>query len=126
MIKENCYCGSNTSFQDCCEPILNGIKKATTAEALMRSRYTAFATHKVDYLVATIHSSQRQFHLREEILNWAITNHWEKLEIIAVTETSVEFKASYNDGKNVKHIHHEFSNFIFENDEWFYVDGEFY
>jgi SEC-C motif-containing protein len=33
-------------FSQCCEVYINGIKKAPTAEALMRSRYSAFAQKK--------------------------------------------------------------------------------
>ncbi|TDD97829.1 YchJ family protein [Flavobacterium cellulosilyticum] len=126
MINAICHCGLNKRFQDCCEPIIKGDQKATTAEALMRSRYTAYVTHNADYLLATTHSSQRKFHSRDEILNWAISNQWQQLDVINATETTVEFKAYYRDSQNLKHIHHEFSKFIFENGNWFYVDGVIY
>lgn len=70
----NCYCGSHKSFQDCCEPYIKGIQKAPTAEDLMRSRYSAYVTQAVDYLVATTHISQRKFHSKKEILHWACGN----------------------------------------------------
>ena len=41
-----CYCNSQKSFHDCCEPYIQCLKKAPTAEALMRSRYSAYATHQ--------------------------------------------------------------------------------
>lgn len=123
MINEICHCGLKTSFQDCCEPIIDGIQKATTAESLMRSRYSAYVTHNADYLIATTHISQRKFYSREGILNWAISNQWLQLDVIDATETTVEFKAYYIDSHNVKLIHHEFSSFIFENGNWFYVDS---
>ena len=37
-----CPCGSGALFHDCCGPIVAGESPAPTAEALMRSRYTAF------------------------------------------------------------------------------------
>ena len=58
----NCYCGSSDTFENCCEIYIKGIQKPATAEALMRSRYSAFATGEADYLVATTHSSSRKFH----------------------------------------------------------------
>lgn len=36
-----CYCNSQKEFKDCCEPYIKGLEKAPTAEALMRSRYSA-------------------------------------------------------------------------------------
>lgn len=121
-----CYCNSRKSFQDCCEPYLKGIKKAPTAEALMRSRYTAFATHEADYLVATTHLSERENHSKEDILLWAKCNQWQKLEVIKATETTVEFKAYFLDRNKLPQMHHEYSTFKFENGNWYYVDGEFY
>ncbi|WP_442902383.1 YchJ family protein [Flavobacterium sp.] len=87
-----CYCGSSRSFKDCCEPYIKGTQKAPTAEALMRSRYSAFATGAADYLVATTHSSTRKFHKKADILAWSKSNQWIKLEVLAVTETTVPLK----------------------------------
>ena len=38
---------------------------------------------------------------------------------------TVEFKAYYLESNFQKQIHHELSNFVFENGSWFYVNGEF-
>ena len=126
MTSIDCYCGSDIEFQNCCEPLIKGLHKAATAEALMRSRYSAYATHQADYLVVTTHISQRKYHTKKEILNWATTNKWLKLEIINTTENTVEFKAYFLDNALQNHIHHELSTFIFENGSWFYVDGKFF
>ncbi len=126
MTPIKCYCGSLKNFEDCCDPIIKGLLKATTAEALMRSRYTAYATYEVDYLLASTHISQRKYYTKSEILNWATSNQWLQLEIISTTNTSVEFKAYFLDNKLEKQIHHELSTFVFENGSWFYVDGKFF
>ena len=122
----DCYCGSFLSFEKCCEPYLKNLKLATTAETLMRSRYSAFATGAADYLVSTTYSSQRKFHTKAAILEWSKSNHWIKLEVLAKTETNVTFKAYYLDSELKEQIHHEHSTFVFENKSWFYVDGEFF
>lgn len=120
-----CFCGSAIPFQDCCQKYIDGREKAPTALALMKSRYSAYATHQADYLFDTTHSSQRQYYSKKEILNWATANKWQKLEIISATENTVEFKAYFLDENNTNQVHYEFSTFIQENGRWFYVDGKF-
>jgi SEC-C motif-containing protein len=122
----DCYCGSSLSFENCCQPYLKSQQKAPTAGTLMRSRYSAFATGAADYLVATTHISQRKFHKKGDILEWSKSNHWIKLEVLATTETTVTFKAYYLDSELKAQIHHEHSTFIFENENWYYVDGEYF
>lgn len=121
----NCYCGSSKTFENCCKIYIKGIQKPATAEGLMRSRYSAFATGEADYLVATTHSSTRKFHEKSDILAWSKSNQWIKLEVIASTETTVTFKAYYLDYQLKAQIHHEHSTFTFENGTWFYVDGTY-
>ncbi len=91
----------------------------------MKSRYSAYATHQADYLLATTHSLERDYYSKKEILNWAIANEWQKLEIISSTENTVEFKAYFLDKNKVNQVHYEFSTFKQENGSWFYVDGKF-
>ncbi|MES2806724.1 MAG: YchJ family metal-binding protein [Bacteroidota bacterium] len=126
MTKIKCYCGSPKNFDECCEPFIDGTEKAPTALELMRSRYSAYATHAADYLLATTHISERKYYSKSEILNWATSNQWLQLEIVAATENTVEFKAYFLDNKLQKQIHHEFSTFKLENGSWFYVDGKFF
>jgi len=52
-MSQKCWCGSRRAFSSCCESYLNQMAIAPTAEALMRSRYSAFCTGNVDYLMAT-------------------------------------------------------------------------
>ena len=119
----NCYCGSNSSFVNCCQPYIKGIQKVPTAEALMRSRYSAYATGAADYLVATTHISTRKFHKKSDILEWSKSNQWIKLEVLTSTKTTVKFKAYYLDYQLKAQIHEEFSTFVLENGSWFYVEG---
>lgn len=120
-----CFCGSTIDFQDCCQKYIDGTQSAPTALALMKSRYSAYATHQADYLWNTTHGSQRKYYSKEEILQWATVNQWQKLEIISATENTVEFKAYFLDKNGVNQVHHEFSTFKKENGSWFYVDGKF-
>jgi SEC-C motif-containing protein len=126
MVTQSCFCGSAFPFTQCCEPILVGNQKAVTAEALMRSRYSAYATHNANYLIATTHSSTRTTHSKNEILYWAKSNQWQRLEIIRSTSTTVEFKAFYFNSSKQLQVHHEHSRFVEENGQWMYVDGDYF
>ena len=48
----SCPCGSQKDYVSCCGPLIAG-KPAPTAEALMRSRYTAYCLGKLDYIERT-------------------------------------------------------------------------
>jgi SEC-C motif-containing protein len=102
-----CYCGSSNSYKECCEKFINSSQNAPTAEALMRSRYSAYATQAVSYLIATTAVFQRKLLIKSDILEWSQSNKWNKLEIIEATENTVEFKAYYTDSNNLSYIHHE-------------------
>jgi SEC-C motif domain protein len=122
---DSCYCGSTFRFQDCCQKYIIGTEKAPTALALMKSRYSAYATHQADYLWETTHPSQRKYYSKNDILNWATSNDWQKLEILSFTENTVEFKAYFLDKNKQNQMHYEFSTFVKEKEEWFYFDGKF-
>ena len=49
---QRCPCNSSFTFGECCGPIHSG-EPAPTAEALMRSRFTAFVTGNTQYLLDT-------------------------------------------------------------------------
>jgi len=122
MSDKKCYCCSGKLFSDCCEPFILKKQLAPTAEALMRSRYSAYATHQADYLVETTAAATRKFHKKSAILNWAKSNQWVKLEILFASENSVAFKAYYLDSHLQMQLHHERSNFIKSGDNWYYLD----
>ncbi len=121
----NCYCDSGLSFMECCQPYLLGVRKAPTAVALMRSRYSAYAVHNADYLFETTEPKERRNHSKAEMLEWAKSNQWLKLEVLKATETTVEFKAYYLDGMLRAQVHHENSVFIKDGDNWYYVSGDY-
>ena len=50
----SCPCGNEQEYSQCCEPFIEGVKHAPTAEALMRSRYTAFVKKADGYIKSTL------------------------------------------------------------------------
>lgn len=122
----NCPFGSGITFQHCCQPYHSKTKTPPTAEALMRSRYSAFVVADADYLYETTHISKRKNHSKISYLNSAKNTKWLKLEIVFSAFDEVEFKAYYLNKKFHTEVLHEKSNFRLEDGKWYYVDGEFY
>lgn len=119
-----CPCGSNKKYVDCCGRYLDGGETAHTAEALMRSRYTAYTHGREDYLLATWHHSTRPVSLE---LASEPRSKWLGLEVIRHEQTYpdhavVEFVARYKVGGRAHRLH-EISLFVREAEQWFYVDG---
>ena len=120
-----CFCGSDRPFSRCCGPIIKGTNLASSAEKLMRSRYSAYVTCAVDYLIATTHISKRSSISKKEVEQWAKTNSWHRLEIVHSDTFTIEFKAYFRDRSSKLQVHHEQSTFVFEEGNWYYVDGVF-
>ncbi|MEU7532163.1 YchJ family metal-binding protein [Saccharothrix sp. NPDC042600] len=118
-----CRCGSGEPYESCCAPYHQGDKQAPTAEALMRSRFTAFALRDEAYLLATWHPTTRPRHL-----DFDPDQHWTHLQIHNRTEGTpfhttgtVEFTAHYRYQGEPQELH-ENSRFTREATRWLYVE----
>lgn len=120
-----CPCGSNKNFSDCCARYLERNEPAPTAEALMRSRYTAYTLLREDYLLATWHSSTRpsSLGLAEEVPTQWIGLQIKRHEQPDAEHARVEFVARYKINGRAHRLH-EVSRFVLENGKWLYVDGK--
>jgi SEC-C motif domain protein len=124
-----CPCNSGRPLDECCGPILAGTP-APTAEALMRSRYTAFLTGKSDYLDRTLAAEKREDVDQTEVEATAQEAKGQGVEIRAVggggegdDTGTVEYVARFHiRGQQV--AHHELANFRRDEGGWVYVDGE--
>lgn len=121
-----CPCNNAISYQACCQGLHDGKLTTSSAEQLMRSRYSAFVVGNIAYLIATLHPDKRQAD-DETILQRTIEDtQWLGLKIIrhksAGNNASVEFVAFYHD-EPIGQLH-ERSHFIKQDKHWFYVDGE--
>ncbi|AXT55272.1 Sec-C motif domain protein [Aquimarina sp. MMG015] len=122
-----CYCGKDKSYNNCCGTVHKDILKASTAEDLMRSRYSAFVLTNGDYLMKSHHSTTRPLKEKKSIVTWAKSVNWVKLEVLNTTDGleydmkgTVEFKAFYFEKNKIECIH-ENSAFIKENGYWVYL-----
>ncbi len=126
----DCPCGSGNSFCDCCASLIRGDRRAVTAEQLMRSRYSAFATGAIDHVLATMAPKLRRQQDEGALRTWAETSQWCGLEIITVEDGgeddqqgSVEFMARYRN-KDHDELHHERAVFRRHGGHWLYEDGQ--
>lgn len=119
-----CPCTSGDTYDACCGPVLAGQATAPTAVRLMRSRFTAFATGDVAYLLRSWHPSTRPDDL-------VLDPHtrWTRLDILDTgaggpfdTAGVVEFEAFYRE-EGARASMRERSRFVRENRIWTYVDG---
>jgi len=120
-----CPCGSAIALENCCLSLLKGEQFAQTAEALMRSRYTAYVLANATYLVDTTHPKMRHLYSKKSILQWASENQWLRLEIEYAAALQVIFRAYFKDKDGKEHQHYENSTFELLGDKIYYVSGTF-
>ena len=124
-----CPCQSKKTYDRCCEPFHLGKALPETCEKLMRSRFSAYALGKADYLIATRPEAKRADENREELAAYCKSVQAVGLKIVAKDKGgmaddtgSVTFHASLQaNGRRTLHI--ETSTFARENGRWVYVDG---
>ena len=118
-----CPCNSKKIFAECCGTFISGDCLPETAEALMRSRYSAFETGAIDYLIRTTHHNYLKAGDGAQIAAWMLeVRSWDKLEILDARENTVEFVAHYQDFDGHKLLH-ERSRFSRFNGAWVYETG---
>lgn len=125
-----CPCGTEKDYDACCGAFHSGHSKPVTAEQLMRSRYSAYALIKADYLYATHHPDKRSASV-SDIQAWAEGCTFTRLEILQCSLGGptdkigkVEFRAHYRESGEM-HVMQEHSRFRRYRGQWVYYDGTF-
>jgi len=127
-----CPCGGvpqGASLGACCGPLVSGEAVASTAEGLMRSRYTAYALGSADHLFRSWHARTRPDDVApDERVRWV------GLSVVDVVgggvedpEGLVEFRAQWvsdDDGPVRRGEVHERSRFVRRAGRWVYLDAE--
>ena len=132
LVNKPCPCGSGKKYKKCCRPFLESTRQPGDPEALMRSRYTAYALGEVDYIVDT--TSARAPERSESLQTWRMQIE----QFIKHTEfEGLTIESSRVDG-DTGHVtflatltqagldasFREHSLFERANGRWFYVDAE--
>ncbi len=126
----DCPCGSALAYGDCCGIWHRGLIEdlhAPTPEALMRSRYSAYALGLPSYLLATWHGATAPGELELSPVKWLglEVRHAESAGDAGV----VEFVARLRDNFTGRAQRlHEVSRFFRETargiERWYYIDGQ--
>jgi SEC-C motif domain protein len=136
MTDQPCPCRAQDAepapLSACCGPHVEGAKPAPTAEALMRSRYTAYVLGRIDYLENTLAPERRASFHRAAATDWSKKSQWLGLDIEA-TEAGqpgdatghVEFTAHYiSEGLRLTHREKSLFRFDEADQRWYFVEGE--
>ncbi len=113
-----------TEYDRCCRPALDGEVWPSTAEALMRSRYSAFVMRNEDHLFRTWHARTRPRDLGIDA-----QTQWLGLEVLGTSgggaddsEGTVRFRARYRDHLG-DHVLEENSSFVRRAGRWVYLEA---
>lgn len=122
-----CPCNPSRGYADCCGRFHDG-EPAPDAEALMRSRYSAYARGLQDYLLATWHPTTRPAELALDDAPGARLR-WLGLEVLEhhrddAEHARVRFVARFKIGGQSAQRLRELSRFVREDARWFYLDGD--
>jgi len=122
-----CPCGSGDLLDGCCGRYHAG-NPAPCAEALMRSRYSAYVLGLVDYLLETTLPVQKGSLDRESISQWSAQSTWLGLEVESAEllggkpeHAFVTFTARWHDAAG-EHSHRERSAFVQNQGRWYFID----
>ena len=122
----DCPCGRGLPYAQCCGRYVEDFEgqPAPDAQALMRSRYSAFVLERGDYLRATWHASTRPSTIRfDPGVKW-LGLEVRDFKALDDTHAEVEFVARQRDKSGRAVRLHERSRFVREDGRWYYVDGD--
>ncbi len=125
---KHCHCGSDNTFENCCQPILIGASLAITAEQLMRSRFVAYKLQNYAYLIETSENPPANEDKYDSNIDWLglrilATENGKARDLVG----HVEFVAFYQDknpsnNRSYKQLH-EKSYFEIHGKRWCYING---
>ncbi len=94
-----CYCCSSKPFDECCEPFIKGDKHPSSAEQLMRSRFSAYATAHYQYILETYTKEKQKDLSVEDLVQSAQGATWFALKVHpAIAVNSIDNLVGNSDG----------------------------
>lgn len=130
--ENDCPCGSKAPFKACCSRYMERLSTPTTAEQLMRSRYTAFYKRNIEYIAVTSWPQLTDKAKLLELKSSVEACDWYGLTVldtekggVADSVGTVEFSAVFctRDEPSKPKVLREKSFFIKNEERWFYTKG---
>ncbi|MBI5493531.1 MAG: SEC-C domain-containing protein [Deltaproteobacteria bacterium] len=129
-----CPCSSGRAYADCCRPYHRDGVEPPTPEALMRSRYSAFALKQVEHLVRTLHPDNADSRRPVDVLKRELKKNCNRFTYPALVvldardqdaarDAWVRFRATVLDGSRDCSFTEE-SRFRRAHGGWRYLDGK--
>ncbi len=124
-----CPCGSKLEYTECCGQYLSEATYPKTAEALMRSRYTAYTQANIEYIINTMAGHSLVNFNPESAKTWAQSVTWLGLTVLRsqqdekATTAYVEFIARFKQNNKLELLH-EISEFELIKGRWYYIKGK--
>ena len=125
-----CPCGSQTIYSACCGQFHQGLSLPQTAEALMRSRYSAYALNNLSYIKNTMQGKAAQRFSHDDPDDQQMDHQLLGLEVIRHTIDKKNPNHAFVEFRTLHQFHNkfsviqEFSEFSRIQEKWFYVDGK--
>jgi SEC-C motif-containing protein len=128
-IAKDCPCFSGKPYKECCKPRHDGTRPAETPEALMRSRYAAFALGLGAYLADTLATDHEDRAAPRDALVRELSRVKDRqrfmgLRIVEAKDDEVLFVARIFE-KGQDRSFAERSTFVREDGAWKYARGTF-
>ncbi|MBZ9749255.1 hypothetical protein K7W42_00100 [Deinococcus sp. HMF7604] len=114
---KSCPCGSSRSYAHCCSPLHAGAP-APSPEALMRSRYSAYALGDAAYVLRTWHPDTRP-----DTLNLQGGTRYVGLRVHSAQGNEVDFTAQLKLEGGERYSFRERSLFRQDGEQWLYLRG---
>ena len=127
-MSEPCPCGLDKDYITCCGRFIEQHELPSTPTDLMRSRYTAYVKHNMDYILSTMKGPALKQFDKENSSIQSTKVKWQRLNVVREKMKSqlhafVTFEAYYLiDG--VERILCEKSEFKKIKQRWYYIDGK--
>ncbi len=125
-----CACGSGLAPDKCCLPVIKGDRAPSTAEELLRARYTSFTLGELAFVERSTHPRSRADFDRQATRDWMRSSDWQELEILSVEgggeeddEALIDFVARYEQNDE-EMAHHERASFARHEGRWYFADGK--
>jgi SEC-C motif-containing protein len=123
-INSKCPCGSDKKYKKCCMIFHKGAA-AKDAITLMKSRYSAFAMAKIEYIIKTS-IYQKDY---DDLLSFSKNCNFLELKVLDFEDKGNEAFVTFSakiicDG--IDSSFSEKSRFIYKDDVWLYESGEIF